>query len=62
MPEPVTISRVDIPAEGQDVAGADLRRLIALRNADMRRVRGSEEHSLTVEQALTGQRQQQRVR
>ncbi|HEX5858743.1 MAG TPA: GNAT family N-acetyltransferase [Microbacterium sp.] len=52
MTDTLTISRLKIPAEGEPAQGDDLAQFIALRNADMRRIRGNDDHSLTVEQAL----------
>ncbi|MGC5171069.1 hypothetical protein ACLQ2Q_10485 [Microbacterium sp. DT81.1] len=51
MPETTVITRIRIPADGEAPESDDLTQLIGLRNADMRRVRGNDEHSLTVEQA-----------
>ncbi|MGC5222498.1 hypothetical protein ACPW96_07830 [Micromonospora sp. DT81.3] len=51
MPETTVITRIRIPADGEAPESDDLTQLIGLRNADMCRVRGNDEHSLTVEQA-----------
>lgn len=58
MPEATVITRVQIPADGEAPESDDLAQLIGLRNADMRRVRGNDEHVLTVEQALPFWREQ----
>ena len=58
MPEATVITRIRIPADGEAPESDDLAQLIGLRNADMRRVRGNDEHSLTVEQALPFWREQ----